>query len=372
MLNRKKVLVTSSYPAPYRVGVFKKLAERYDMDIFFETCKNENRNPDWFCKSGEVSFEILDNTEAVSRFNYALKNLKQYDFLLAYDPTLKHSMKAIIKCKLLGIPYFVNNDGAFINKGNLIKTAMKKFIYSGAKLCFASGKFSERYFLTFGAKKNAVKIHNFTSLNEEDILKERISDEEKLELRNKLSLKTDKVYVITVGQFIERKGFDLLLEGWRKLNSENAELIIIGGGDDRPKYEAFIAENKLENVTIIDFLDKKALYEYYKASDIFILPTREDVWGLVINESMACGMPVMSSDNCVAAHELVEHGVNGFIYPVYDIDTMRDYLQKLIDDKDLRETIADNNIKKIQGNTIENIGKKHIEDIEEWFSKKEK
>lgn len=368
-MSKKKVLVTSSYPAPYRVGVFKKLSEQYDMDIFFATCKNENRNPDWFCKSGEVTFEILDNEKSNAKFEQSLKNIKEYDFVLAYDPTLKPALKAILKCRMLNVPYFVNNDGAFINKGNFIKTAIKKFIYSGAKLCFASGKFSEKYFLTFGAKKDAVKIHNFTSLNEEDILKERVSEEEKTELRRKLNLNNDKVYVITVGQFIERKGFDLLLEGWNRLGGKNAELIIIGGGDDRGKYEAFITENKLDNVSIIDFLDKKALYEYYKASDIFILPTREDVWGLVINESMACGLPVMSSDNCIAAQELIEQGENGFIYPVYDIEAMKNYLQMLIDDKELRDRIAENNIKKIQGNTIENIGKKHIEDIEDWFSR---
>ncbi len=369
-MNRKKVLVTSSYPAPYRVGVFKKLAEQYDMDIFFATCKNENRNPDWFCKSGDVSFEILDNDDSVKKFDRALKNIKKYDFVLAYDPTLKPAMKAIIKCRLSNVPYFVNNDGAFINKGNFVKNAMKKFIYSGANLCFASGEFSKKYFLTFGAKEKSIKIHNFTSLNQEDILQKRVSDVEKADLKNKLNLKWDKVYVITVGQFIERKGFDLLLKAWNKLNSENAELIIIGGGDDRPKYEAFIEENKLDNVTIIDFLDKKALYDYYKASDVFILPTREDVWGLVINESMACGLPVISSDNCIAAQELIEQEKNGFIYPVYDIDAMKNCLQKLVDDKELREKISDNNIYKIQGNTIENIGKKHIIDIEAWFAEK--
>ena len=367
ILSKKRVLITSSYPAPYRVGVFKTMAEVYDMDIFFETCKNENRNPDWFCKSGEVSFDILDNEDSNNKFKEALKNIKQYDFVLAYDPTLVHSMKAIIKCRLLRIPYFVNNDGAFINKGNFVKTVMKKFIYSGAELCFASGEFSKRYFLTFGAKKKAVRIHNFTSLNEEDILKEKVSAGERAELRNKLNLKQDKVYVITVGQFIERKGFDLLLQAWNKLDVDKAELIIIGGGDDRVKYEAFIAENKLDNVTIIDFLNKSELYEYYKASDIFILPTREDVWGLVINEAMACGLPVISSDNCIAAQELIIQGENGFIYPVYDIDAMKDCMQKLVISKEQRNKIAANNIAKMQGNTIENIGKKHIEDIEEWF-----
>ena len=65
---KKKVLVIASYPAPYRVGVFKRMAEKYDMDVFFATCKNENRNPDWFCKSGELSFEILDNNDANVKF----------------------------------------------------------------------------------------------------------------------------------------------------------------------------------------------------------------------------------------------------------------------------------------------------------------
>ncbi len=366
-MNKKNVLVIASYPAPYRVGVFKKLSEQYDMDVFFATCKNENRNPDWFCKSGELSFDVLDNEAANSKYEKALKNLRAYDFVLAYDPTLKPAMKAIVKCRLLRVPYFVNNDGAFISKGSFVKKSVKKFLYSGAKLCFASGEFSKKYFIAFGANSDRVRIHNFTSLNETDILKEKISEKEKSQLRTQLKLKTDNVYVITVGQFIERKGFDLLLKGWNKLNGENAELIIVGGGDDRPKYEAFIAENKLDNVTIIDFLDKKDLYEYYKASDIFILPTREDVWGLVINEAMACGLPVISSDNCIAAQELITPGENGFIYPVYSIDAMTNCLQQLIDNKELRDEMAENNIIKIQGNTIENIGKKHIEDIEEWF-----
>ena len=371
-MNRKKALVVASYPAPYRVGVFKKLSEVYDLDVFFDTCKNENRNPDWFCKSGEVSFEILDNEQAVSKFENVLKNIKNYDFLLAYDPARKPCIKAVTKCRLSGVPYFVNNDGALIRKSNFIKGLIKRFIFGGAKLCFGSSKSSDEYFLMNGVKKESLRRHNFTSLNDEDILKERISNEEKKTLKTELDLNIDKIYVITVGQFIERKGFDLLLEAWNKLDGKNAELIIVGGGDDRPKYEAFIAENKLTNVTIIDFLAKEALYDYYKASDIFILPTREDVWGLVVNEAMACGLPVVSSDNCVAAQELIEQGENGFIYPVYDIDAMKDCLQKLVDDEKLRERIADNNISKIQGNTIENIGKKHIADIEEWFDNNKK
>lgn len=363
-----KALVIASYPAPYRVAVFKELAKVYQLEIYFDTNKNEDRNADWFCKNDDISFDILDNEKARGKFNSALKNIKQYDFVLAYDPARKPSIRAILKCRIKNVPYFINNDGAFINKHNPIKTIAKHILYSGAKLCFASGKSSADYFMAYGVKRDKIRYHNFTSLTDADILKAPVSEVEKKAVREELQLKEDKTYIITVGQFVNRKGIDLLLEAWQSLkNNPCAELLIIGGGGKRKEYEEYISSNDMQNVTIIDFLHKEVLLKYYKASDIFILPTREDVWGLVINESMACGLPVVSSDMCIAARELVVNGENGFIYPVYDIEKMASCLQTLVADEKLRKTFAENNVKKMQGNTMENIGKKHCEDINNYF-----
>lgn len=364
-----KALVIGSFPAPYRVAVFQELAKEYEMEVYFCTDKNEERAKDWFCKSGALSFEVLDNEVTQKKFANALRNIKKYDFVLAYDSTWTWAMKAMLCCRLHGVPYFVNNDGALPRKSSFLRSMVKKFFFKGAKLCFASGQFSKRYFLENGVKEKNICIHNFTSLTKEDILAAPVSEEEKADLRKKLSLLQDKVYVITVGQFIERKGFDLLLQAWNSIeDTSNAELLLIGGGGKRSEYEAYIKENNLNNVTIIDFLKKEDLFDYYKASDVFVFPTREDIWGLVINEAMACGLPVISSDMCVATHELVINGENGFIYSVLDVEQMAKYLGTLLQDATLRQQIAENNIRKIQGNTMENIGKQHIKDITEWFT----
>lgn len=364
-----KALVIGSFPAPYRVAVFQEMAKEYEVEVYFCTDKNEERSKDWFCKSGELSFDVLDNEESQKKFKNALRNIKKYDFVLAYDPTLMPTMKAMICCRLHGVPYFVNNDGALPHKCSFLRSAVKKFFYKGAKLCFASGQFSKQYFLENGVKERNICIHNFTSLTKEDILTAAVSAEEKSALREKRGLKQNKVYVMTVGQFIERKGFDLLLQAWNSIeDTSNAELLLIGGGGQRAAYETYINEHELHNVTIIDFLKKEDLYDYYKASDLFVFPTREDIWGLVINEAMACGLPIISSDMCVATHELVTNGENGFIYPVLDIEQLAKCLQNLIQDSALRQQIAQNNIDKIQGNTMENIGKQHIQDITQWFT----
>lgn len=364
-----KVLVIGSFPAPYRVAVFQELAKEYELEVYFCTDKNEERAKDWFCKSGELSFEVLDNEEVQQKFAKALRNIKKYDFVLAYDSTWMAAMKAMICCRLHGVPYFVNNDGALPHKSSFLRSMVKKFFFKGAKLCFASGQFSKQYFLENGVKEKNIRIHNFTSLTKEDILPAPVSAEEKTALREQLNLLPNKVYAITVGQFIERKGFDLLLQAWKSIeDTSNAELLLIGGGGKRAEYEAYMQEHGLQNVTIIDFLKKEELFAYYKASDLFVFPTREDIWGLVINEAMACGLPVISSDMCVAAHELVTHGDNGYLYPTLDVEQLEKYLETLLQDATLRQQIAENNIQKIQGNTVENIGKQHIKDITEWFT----
>ena len=275
-----------------------------------------------------------------------------------------------IVSRIEGVPYFVNNDGAFI-RYNLLKDAIKKFCFQGASLCFASGIVSKEYYMAYGVKQDRIRLHNFTSLAEEDILENLPTPEEKLQIRNEKGIRSDLVVVITVGQFIHRKGFDLLLKAWSQIAwNDKVHLYIIDGGSKRQEYEAFISENEMTNVSLIDFLPKQEIFQYYKASDIFVLPTREDVWGLVVNEAMAQGLPVISTDMCMAAKELVEDGVNGYIYAVEDTESLSQCLDRLIESPELRTKMGCRNIEMMKGKTMEAVGKQHIVDIENFFEQR--
>ena len=94
------------------------------------------------------------------------------------------------------------------------------------------------------------------------------------------------------------------LEAWDKELDDKYNLVIVGGGQDEAQYRGYIKERGLKNVYLVGFKPKAEVFEYYKAADLFVLPTREDIWGLVINEAMAVGLPVVSTDMCVAATEL--------------------------------------------------------------------
>lgn len=365
----KKVLVISSFPAPYRVELFKKLAKQYDLTIFFSSMSNENRNSKWFEKSGELKFDIVNNREAQNKFKYEIKNIKKYDFVLPYEPSNKLAIKVIFYCRLHNIPYYVNCDGAILRK-NFLKDILKHFIFSGATACFSSGKSATNYFRYYGVCENKIFLHKFTSLTSSDILSKPVTNEERSLERKQLGLE-DRKTIISVGQFIHRKGFDVLLKAWTKVKG-NCQLLIIGGGDEKEKYENYIQENNLSNAYILEFMEKNLLFKYYRASDFFVLPTREDIWGLVINEAMAVGLPVITTNNCVAGNELIDEGSNGYLVAVEDEDALADKIQYLLDNIEIIENMRTNAINKIKDYTIENIARSHIKVIEETLPERKK
>lgn len=359
-MTKKKALIVSSYPAPYRVAVFEGLANEYDVDVYFDTCQNESRHSDWFCKSSTCHFEILDNNNSRQKFSKALKNIALYDFVIAYDPARKPAMKAIVRCIATGVPYFANNDGAFI-KPNLLKDLVKRILFSRVAACFSSGKSATEYFHHYGVPYSKIVEHKFTSIQRNDIAKCPLTMQERSDKRKKLNLPERKT-VISVGQFIPRKGFDVLLHAWRKI-TDDIQLVIIGGGEERKTYEGLIADFHLKNVQLIDFMPKEILFEYYRASDLFVLPTREDVWGLVINEAMAVGIPVISTNRCNAALELIENGINGYIVEVGDEISLAERISEILTDDTKNMAMSAANIEKARQFTLEEIVCSHIATI---------
>lgn len=354
-------LVISEIPAPYRVDIFLELSKWMNLKVYFQSNKDQSRSPDYFVKSEKLSFEILDNESAKNNFKNDLKNINKFDMVIAYHPVCKAALQAELLCKLKGIPYFVNTDGAFVNP-NLLKDFIKKLVYRNAAGCFSGGKSATEYFLHYGVKKECIFEYGFTCLHDEDIIEKVVASKEKDEWKTNLDLPKKKI-VLTVGQFIPRKGFDILIEAWNIAKTEDAYLIIIGGGPDREQYEDFIKKNHIENIDLIDFLPKEKLRDYYFAADVFVLPTREDVWGLVVNEAMAVGLPVLTTNMCNAGTQLIEDGINGYVVPVNNIEILAEKLESLLYNDNLN-MIGENNLRKIKEYTIKNAADSHKKAIE--------
>ena len=356
-----KISAFADFPSPYRVEVFKGLAKEYDMLVVFDKVSDQNRNAAWFCKNtGLNSISLLEEAGRM-QFEKELKQIKKYDLVLAYDYHIKNAIRLEIDCIKNKVPYIMNLDGAFIRK-NFIKNIIKRYLVTHAAGYFASGNHAAEYFKYFGADENKIYYHPFTSLHADEVLKEPLSETEKTRYKKKLGVDKSKM-VLTIGQFIHRKGFDVLLEAWNKEMDESCSLVIVGGGEEENQYRQYIADHNLKNVQLVGFKQKEEIFEYYKAADLFVLPTREDIWGLVINEAMACGLPVISTNMCLGAVELIDNGINGYIVPVNNSNELTEAMKKLlcVDSS----VIGIVNLQKISNYTYENVIKSHIQAINE-------
>ena len=171
-----------------------------------------------------------------------------------------------------------------------------------------------------------------------------------------------KKIAITVGQFIYRKGFDILLNAWALCDKEY-ELYIIGA-EPTKEYIDIKDRLHLKNVHFEGFKTKEELKCYYQAADLFVLPTREDIWGLVVNEAMANGLPVITTDHCVAGIELVQNGENGYIVPTEDCNSLAERIMQILGDDELCYQMGRNSLIKIREYTIEKMAKTHMKILE--------
>ena len=167
----------------------------------------------------------------------------------------------------------------------------------------------------------------------------------KLKLRKKLKVQSPELpTVLYTGKFIQRKRIWDLLEAYKQLTTNNLKLktniFLVGDGPEREDLEMFVRKNGLRNVYFFGFKNQSKMPLFYAASDIFVLPSDLDPSPKSINEAMNFSLPIVTTKNVGTAPDLVLNGKTGFTYPVGDINSLRDSLEKLIGSQKLRESIG--------------------------------
>lgn len=174
------------------------------------------------------------------------------------------------------------------------------------------------------------------------------------EVRQSLGLKG--FTFITVGALIPRKGTDLLIEAWKRFCSRpnpGVELLIVGDGLQRPRLQSMARGYELDNVHFTGHLNQQALASCYKAADVFILPTLEDIWGFVVSEAMAVGLPVICSRYAGCSEDLIKDGLNGFVFDPLDPFDFDVVLDKALNEIAKTQRLGRNSQEIIQQFTIE-------------------
>ena len=150
---------------------------------------------------------------------------------------------------------------------------------------------------------------------------------------NKSSTDLPHRYFLSVGRQILKKNFLFLLRSYRdyiRASKDPADLVLVGDGPRRKILEKYIKDNDLDRIRLLPFSSQEDLRSVFRRSLCFILPSRHgETWGLVVNEAMASGLPVLVSDQVGCTSTLVNDGVNGFTFSPNDPDRLSDLMLRI-------------------------------------------
>jgi glycosyltransferase involved in cell wall biosynthesis len=153
-------------------------------------------------------------------------------------------------------------------------------------------------------------------------------------LRAALGLEAGRPIILFASKFEARKRPDDLLHAYERLAEGAAApyLLLAGDGEMRPGLEAEARAKGLAGVRFLGFRNQSELPSLYDLCDVFVLPSTREPWGLVVNEVMATGKPVVVSDAVGCARDLVRDGVNGLVVPFGDVEALAHALSAVLAD----------------------------------------
>ena len=361
-----RILYITNIPSPYRVDFFNELGKYCALTVLFERKRAGDRDMRWkvddskYFKSIFLKGKLIGSDASICPG--VIKFLKKdYDVIILGGYSSPTYMIAIEYMRMCRIPFLLNADGGFIKCDNKLRYNIKKHFIGRASGWLSTGEITDHYLLHYGAQKNHIYHYPFTSIKENDIC--MLTEEEKSQIKNQLGISEKKI-AITVGQFIPRKGFEFLIKAAGKIAKEYGVMVI--GGQPTEQYLRLKEEYNAVNVHFIDFMEKEKLKKYYMAADVFVFPTIEDIWGLVLNEAMSYGLPCLASLKANASLELIEDGICGYLINPEDVEEMAVKMELLLMDDILRTRMGQRAFAKIKDYTIENMAKNHLSILKDW------
>lgn len=351
-MKKCKVAMIYNMPSPYRVPLLAELAKSSNIDLFvyFETKAEKNR--EWKVENSNLfNYKILSGVS----LNFArdvyyninptiIKELifNKYDVIIAAGYGSFTCQIAFFIAKFLKIP-FILGSGSTINEPRKIRSISLPLIklivkYSDAYVVYGTN--AKKYLMYLGALEKNIFI-SFNTVDTEFFEKECLKYENRKQvLKEELGVIEENV-ILYVGQFVERKGIRYLLEAHKKLcNKYDLGLVLVGNGPQKAEIMESCRKENIKGVHFINFVQKDALPQYYSIADVFVLPSTEEVWGLVINEAMACGLPVISTDRAGASSDLIKDGINGYVIPAGDSSRLYESLATVLNDSKLRSRMG--------------------------------
>jgi glycosyltransferase involved in cell wall biosynthesis len=356
---RRRILILASHVIQYSSPLFRRMAQDPRLDLQIAYCTLQGAKPEIDPEFGvEVAWDTsllegypwvqLPNRSPIpglGRF-FGLFNpgvwglIRKNHFDAAILPGYFYSTAwiAIAAAKWYGTPILFISDSHSLRSWRTQspwKLRFKKWlvrrIFSLASAILVSSSGGVEYLKSLGFPSD--RIFLVPTVVDNDWWAEQAAKVDRNAVRAAWKIPAEGTVALYCAKLQRWKGPMDLLEAFARANVPNSYLIFAGDGPERSCLERRATESGLvDRVKFLGFVNQSQLPSTYRASDLFVLPSLFEPFGLVVNEAMLCGLPVAVSDRVGAKYDLVQQDENGYVFPVGDVEALTRILKEVLPD----------------------------------------
>lgn len=359
-MRKPRALLLYVEPTPYIEGLIEEIRRAWsgDLDVCYIA---QVQSQDWKIDTKSSGGTILpvNRWRAITQLWRSLDRLSWGDVVHLAGFGHPLLVAALLMGKLRGLRVFIESDTASRHTVSGLKNFVKCVVYPPlfrlADHFLPGGKRQAAYLATYGVPNTKTTAAQMT-VDVASIMRYVATAGEAARdaLRARLGYADDIRAVLYLGRLEPLKGVSDLLDAFADIASrrEDVRLMIAGSGSLDSLVRDAAAVNP--HISYLGRLSGTEVLDAYVASDIVVAPSRFEPWGLVVNEAMACGRPIVGTDRVGCVDDLVTHGETGFIVPAEAPHALAGALELLASNDSLREEMGAAATRRIAPWTLQN------------------
>jgi 1,2-diacylglycerol 3-alpha-glucosyltransferase len=365
-MNRRLVIITEII-SPYRIPLFNALAKRSEVDlhvIFLAETDPQLRR--WQVYKNEIKFSwrvLRSYRRRIGKF-HALINFgvggalsdARPDVILCGGYNYLASWHALLWSRVHSVPFFLWSESNLqdMRSGHALVEMLKGEFLRRCTGFVVPGRSASDYLCASKIRPNL--IYKAVNAVDNDLFASAASQVRAKADQFRSELRLPDRYFLFTGRLVREKGVFDLLSAYATLDAtlrDKVGLVFVGDGPLRRTLESEAASIVRGLIRFVGFAQREQLPSFYGLAETLILPTHTDPWGLVVNEAMACGLPIILSEAAGCARDLVTENWNGRLIPSRDVPALASAMRNLAENPDLRSTMGARSNERIQQYTPE-------------------
>ena len=365
---KQRLVIITEIISPYRIPLFNALAQRGDLDVqVLFLAETDPGLREWRVYKEEIRFshEVLPSwRKRVGGHNMLINagvapalDRASPDVILCGGYNYPASWLSLLWARQRNIPFVLWSESVAqdLRPGLAVLELLKSEFLRQCNGFVVPGRSAHEYLRSLKIKKEYI----FTAVNavDNDLFCQGSQRARSTANLSRKEMKLPQRYFLFVGRLVREKGVFELLSAYAKLEKplrEEVGLVFVGDGHCRQELEQLAREIVPGKVSFAGFVQRDQLPTYYALAEMLILPTYTDTWGLVVNEAMACGLPVILSQAAGCAADLVTDDWNGRTVAARDESALRIAMRSLAADSALRAELGSNSRRRIAGYSAQN------------------